>query len=465
MAAEPESSDEVGAQAALEAMAALAPEIAWFWVDADRRLRAWSPGAEALLGYRAEEVLGAHCLTANRCAPCQVGCGLRERSVLGDVPLELFDANGQSVRVRKSGRAFRTADGRFLGGLEVLRVDATGSVPHLGVVPVDPGEVVDAHGIVTADPAMKRVLAVLRNVAETDVTVLVRGESGTGKELVARALHASSMRREGPFVAVNCAALTPTLVESELFGHVRGSFTGALGDRKGVFEQAEGGTLFLDEVAELTLEVQAKLLRVLQEREVTPVGGAVSKRIDVRIVAATHRSLRAEVAAGRFREDLLYRLRVVPLFLPPLRERMVDIVPIARGLMEARSAVGPRRVRRVEGAVVEALMAHRWPGNIRELQNVIDFAFAVGRGEVLTVADLPPEIAALAPAVPSGRPTMVLSEAPPTPEALDAALRTQITHALAEAGGQVQAAADALGMSRATFWRHRRRLLGGGESD
>ncbi|MFM2161677.1 MAG: hypothetical protein RLZZ383_1189 [Pseudomonadota bacterium] len=463
MATEAVGIDEVGAETALRAIAALAPELAWFWVDAERRVQVWSPGAEALLGYRAEDVVGMHCLTANRCAPCQVGCGLRERSVLNDVPLELFDPNGRAVRVRKSGRAFRGADGRFLGGLEVLRPDATDAVPHLGVVPVDPEEVVSAHGIVTADPAMKRILAVLRNVAETDVTVLVRGESGTGKELIARAVHEASMRRDGPFVAVNCAALTPSLIESELFGHVRGSFTGALGDRKGVFEQADGGTLFLDEVAELALDVQAKLLRVLQEREVTPVGSMVSKRIDVRIVAATHRALRAEVAAGRFREDLLYRLRVVPLFLPPLRERVADVLPIARVLIEARNAQGPRRVRRVEGEVIDAWLAHPWPGNIRELQNVIDYAFAVGRGEALTLADLPPELGGQAPVSRPRAAAMVLSEAPPSAEVLDDALRERIVEALAQSGGHVQAAADALGMSRATFWRHRRRLLGGDE--
>ena len=459
MVAEAGGIDEVGAAAALGAWAELAPELAWFWVDAERRVRAWSLGAEALLGYQAGEVLGAHCLTANRCAPCQVGCGLRERSVLQDVPLELYDAQGRPVRVRKSGRAFHAPDGRFLGGLELLRPDDSDAQPQQGTLALGSGAVIEEHGILTADPAMKRVLAVLANVAETDVTVLVRGESGTGKELVARAVHAGSMRREGPFVAVNCAALTQSLIESELFGHVRGSFTGAVGDRKGVFEQADGGTLFLDEVAELPLEVQAKLLRVLQEREVTPVGSVVSKRVDVRIVAATHQSLREAVAAGRFREDLLYRLRVVPLFLPALRERPADIVPLARRLIELRNVTGPRLVRQVDGDVVAAWRAHRWPGNVRELQNMVDFAFAVGRDEVLTLADMPPEIAALHPEGGTHHPPLVLSTAPPTQDALDANMRTRILDALAASGGHVQTAAEAMGMSRATFWRHRRRLL------
>jgi two-component system response regulator AtoC len=181
------------------------------------------------------------------------------------------------------------------------------------------------HGLISRSPAMRDVFTIIENAAETEATVLVRGESGAGKELVARAIHELSHRRDAPFLAVNCAALSANLLESELFGHVRGAFTGAIKDHHGLFQRAHGGTLFLDEIAELPLELQAKLLRVIQERNFVPVGGMISTPVNVRLVAATHRSLREEVKNGRFREDLMYRLRVVPIFLPPLRKRREDI--------------------------------------------------------------------------------------------------------------------------------------------
>ena len=190
----------------------------------------------------------------------------------------------------------------------------TGEEGALAETVLLPPDAEEFHGLVSRDDGMRRAFQTIRNVAETDATVLVRGESGTGKELVARAIHLESHRAEKPFVAVNCAALTPGLLESELFGHLRGSFTGAVKDRKGLFQQAEGGTLFLDEVAELPLEMQSKLLRVLEDRVVTPVGASQELEVNVRVVAATHRALRREVDAGRFREDLMYRLRVVPVF-------------------------------------------------------------------------------------------------------------------------------------------------------
>jgi transcriptional regulator with PAS, ATPase and Fis domain len=359
----------------------------------------------------------------------------------------MFDAWGKQVKVRKSGRAFYDAKGDFLGTIEVLvPQDAPEQKAPPPTLPGWTQGATEFHGLVTSAPAMLQAFQVLKNVAETDATVLVRGESGTGKELAARALHLESHRRAGPFRAVNCAALSPALLESELFGHVRGAFTGAIKSRKGLFEQAHGGTLFLDEVAELPPSLQAKLLRVLQEREFFPVGGNTSVKVDIRVVAATHRALREEARAGRFREDLLYRLRVVPIYLPPLRDRRGDVALLLRHFIDLHNQRGPRRIRLIAPPAMRRLLDHRWPGNVRELMNVIQYAFAVGRGPELTLFDLPPEFREEAGGQSSGP-----SVSPGQDEL------SRIREALRRSGGAIGEAAAMLGMSRPTFWRKRKK--------
>jgi transcriptional regulator with PAS, ATPase and Fis domain len=428
----------VGPAQAFEGLTALFPGAAVFAVDRERNVVSWSEGASALLGYAPDEVLGQHCLKANRCQECMRGCGIAEHGQVDGVPLTLYRPDGEPVRLRKTARAFFDESGAFAGGIEVLLPDRQSAAP----VPPEDGEIVAFHGIVTRDEAMKRVIQTIRNVAETTATTLVRGESGTGKELVARALHGESARRGGPFVAVNCAALTPSLMESELFGHEKGAFTGAVRDRAGIFQQASGGTLLLDEVAELPLELQAKLLRVIEERAVVPVGGSAPLSVDVRLVAATHRSLRKEVAAGRFREDLMYRLRVVPIFLPPLRERRGDLELLIQHFIRHKNVSGPRIVEAVAPDAMRRLLEHRWPGNVRELRNVIEYAFAVGRGPELLSSELPPELH---------------DDEPAAPLAIDDEA-AQIRRALAAVDGHVGKAAALLGVSRPTLWRKRKKL-------
>jgi transcriptional regulator with PAS, ATPase and Fis domain len=295
---------------------------------------------------------------------------------------------------------------------------------------------------------MKRVLSEVRKVARSDVSVLVRGETGSGKELVARAIHLESDRAQGPFRAINCAALPAQLLESELFGHVRGAFTGAVRDAEGHVRLASGGTLFLDEVAEIPLELQAKLLRVVQDRVVLPVGGRDAVDVDVRFVAATHRALREEVAAGRFRADLMYRLRVVPIFLPTLRQRPDDIVLLTRHFVAIRNrGAGPRRIERISDAALAALRAYDFPGNVRELQNSIEYAFVMGEGPVLSEADLPPELRGESP---EGRPSNVPAA---TRAGGQSAEVRRILRALERAAGNRERAARSLGMSRVTLWR------------
>jgi two-component system response regulator AtoC len=307
------------------------------------------------------------------------------------------------------------------------------------------------HGMWTTDPAMQRLFQLIEKAAASEASVLVRGETGSGKELVATAVHALSPRRDGPFRAINCAALPPNLLESELFGHERGAFTGAVRDSPGHFRLAERGTLFLDEVAELPLELQAKLLRVVETHTVIPVGGRDAVAVDVRIVAATHRSLRREVEDGRFRADLMYRLRVVPLFIPPLRARPGDVLLLAQKLIETLNARGGRRVERLAPSVRAAFEGYSWPGNVRELRNVLEYAYVVGEGPVIVDADLPPEIIdreaedAIAPAV--NRPLSLPVGRTASPEA------DRLHRALERAGGNRDRAAQILGMSRSTLWR------------
>ena len=246
--------------------------------------------------------------------------------------------------------------------------------------------------IIGHSPSLERILDTVRKVAASETSVLVRGESGTGKELLAKAIHDNSPRRDGPLISVHCAALSAGLLESELFGHVKGSFTGAAADRQGRFELANGGTLFLDEIGDISPEIQVKLLRVLQQREFEPVGGTKTIRVDVRLVAATHQNLERLITEGKFREDLYYRLNVISLTLPPLRERPDDVLELAVFFLKRTAPRAGKRAVRFEDETLKALMRYSWPGNIRELQNVIERAVVLTEGEAITVADLPPDI-------------------------------------------------------------------------
>jgi DNA-binding NtrC family response regulator len=303
----------------------------------------------------------------------------------------------------------------------------------------DPGDAAAEDGLIGSSAGMRRVQKTIGLVADTDSTVLIQGETGTGKEEVARALHAYSARRARPFVPVNCAAIPPDLLESELFGHVRGAFTGAVGDRAGAFHQAEGGTLFLDEIGDMPPAMQAKILRVIQDRMVMPHGGR-SARVDVRLIAATHRDLPALVEEGRFRADLYYRLNVVPLQLPPLRDRLADIVPLAEHFLAPSG-------KRLSAGAASRLLTYGWPGNVRELRNVVERAAVLVRCGV---------IAADAIDLPIERPASRIegSDLPSDwlngdlPGAVARLERTMIAAALREADGNRARAARRLGIQR-----------------
>ena len=284
--------------------------------------------------------------------------------------------------------------------------------------------------------AMREIFAVVSRIARTDVTVLIQGESGTGKELLARAVHANSARCNRPFVAINCGAIPDTLLESELFGHERGAYTGAHVQRKGKLELADGGTLFLDEVGEMSPPLQVKLLRFLQEREIERVGGREVLRVDARVVAATNKDLKAELQARRFREDLYYRLSVVNLTLPPLRERGEDVVLIANALLQRISKTHRRKLR-FGSTALEAIARHPWPGNVRELENAVERAVLMARGKLVEARDL----------------GIDLPEQPPASlrEARDRAERAALVEALVRTRGNITQASRLLAVSRPTL--------------
>ncbi len=359
-------------------------------------------------------------------------------------------------------------------------------------------------GILTRSPRMRKLFEMLEHVVDSKVTVLLQGESGTGKELVARALHYEGMRRKGPFVAVNCGGIPETLLESELFGHERGAFTGAVAMKKGKFEMADGGTLFLDEIGEMPLHLQVKLLRVLQERQVERIGGTGPRSIDVRIVSATHRDLMEMVREKRFREDLYYRLAVFPVYLPPLRDREGDTALLAQHFLEKALREEKKPPKTLGPATLAALDKYPFPGNVRELENVMNRAVLLSAGDVIEPRDLPigileqvrtdnrsraPLDEPIEPARPNRptvekglaerdaltglldqiqdaklRPRMALAQVLemlfgtlvdlPSADAVEAAL---IERALKLADGNVAEAAKALGMSRATIYRRIRK--------
>ncbi|HRG95692.1 MAG TPA: sigma-54 dependent transcriptional regulator [Polyangiaceae bacterium] len=299
-----------------------------------------------------------------------------------------------------------------------------------------------------ASEPMRRLYDLIERISDSDATVLIAGESGTGKELVARALHRRGRRAAGPFVAINCAAMPESLLESELFGHAKGAFTDAKSATKGLFLEADGGTLFLDEIGDLPLTMQPKLLRALETRKVRPVGGGAEAAFDVNLVTATNRDLEAAVAEGHFREDLFYRVNVVKLEVPPLRARAGDILLLAQHFLERFSARAGKRVVGLSSAVAKKLLAYPWPGNVRELQNCLERAVAVTRAEEIAVDDLPERVRDHRSAN-----VLVVADDPTELVPLEVVERRYVLRVLEAAGGNKSVAARILGLDRKTLYR------------
>ncbi|MFP4501966.1 MAG: sigma-54 interaction domain-containing protein [Candidatus Hydrogenedentota bacterium] len=427
-----------------------------FFIGPDHVIRHWNRAMAELTGYTPDEVVGQSCTLLCREDHCGPGMELVEQRLgeagrLSKEEIIIRRKNGERIPLAVSARAMTSPQGEHLGAVVTFS-----DLSELRRLERENRELRDAvrrqmlDELVGESPAMQEVFRLIDLAAASEETILIHGETGTGKELVARAIHRRSTRRHAPLIAVNCAALSESLLESELFGHVKGAFTGAVRDKEGRFEAADGGTILLDEVGELTPLVQVKLLRVLQEHTIERVGESVSRRVDVRVITATHQNLRELAAEGRFRQDLYYRLHVFPIHVPPLRERPGDIEPLlSHFLARFRERTG----KDIHGMTPEALrlvMDHDWPGNVRELENAVAHAFVTCPAGEITPADLPRDLRQNKPG-PNRQP------APASPGNRQLS-RPEIEHALHETGWNKAEAARRLGIDRTTLWRRMKSL-------
>ena len=436
-------------------------------VDADFRLVYLNARAETITGIPREVAIGRRCYEVLRANVCQDGCPMRLSMESGDrrqdVRVDILDSRMETVPLIVSTAALRGDDGEVLGGVEIFR--------DISDIEALRGELAGRKAlrdiIGTSEP-MRRIFAILPDMADSDAAVLIEGASGTGKELIGQALHDLSPRRDGPFVQVNCGALPDTLLESELFGHKRGAFTDARKDKPGRFQAADGGTLMLDEVGDLSPAFQVKLLRAIQEGEVQPLGAVEPVHVDVRIISATNKDLARLVRDGSFREDLYYRLRVISIELPPLRERRDDILPLVQHHVARLAARTGRPVRGLTPSAEALLQGYDFPGNVRELVNILERGFALCHDALIDVAHLPPEVTSPQRGDRSGGPRTSPSFAhlKPSEHRLRLVARgaarpgtglpgpADDLRALLDAHGWSRTAvASALGVSRTTLWR------------
>jgi PAS domain S-box-containing protein len=412
--------------------------------DLERRVTFFNRAAERLTGLSRQEAIGQDChglltggFCGSRCAFC-LGCDPGSLEEISTYPLVITDPQGARHRVEMTIVPMRDAQGQPVGVLAAAR-----DITEITELRSAMARERSFRGLVGQHHLMQAVFELIREVAQTEVPVLILGESGTGKELVAAAIHSESARANHPFVAVNCGALPEGLIESELFGHVKGAFTGAVRAKQGRFTRAHTGTLFLDEIGELTLELQVKLLRVLETGTFEPVGAEQTQSADVRVISATNRDLQIEAAAERFRQDLFYRLAVVPIRLPPLRERRTDILLLADHFLARFAQEAGREPPALQEEAAQLLLDYAWPANVRELTNALQYALVITRGAVINTEHLPPELQDRARAEPARRVGR-------KPKLTTAAAQ----QAVEQAEGNLSRAARSLGVSRSTLYRH-----------
>ncbi|MBW1978170.1 MAG: sigma 54-interacting transcriptional regulator [Deltaproteobacteria bacterium] len=359
-----------------------------FTVDRHWRITCFNRAAEEITGIPRSEALGRRCYEVLRSNICKDACALQYTIETGrrvvDLKVHITDKSGGDVPVSVSTALFRNTRGELIGGVETFR--DLRQVEHLRK---EIKKAYSFHDIVSKSDKIKQILDILPTIADSESSVLIVGESGTGKELFARAIHNLSKRSEKPFIPINCGGFPETLIESELFGYEAGAFTGATKSKPGRFALAEGGTLFLDEIGDLPLSLQAKLLRVLQEKTYEPLGGVRSLKANVRILAATNRDLEAMVAERTFREDLFYRINVIKLEIPPLKERMEDVPLLIDHFIQQFSALHDKEITGISPQALNVLMTYDYPGNVRELSNIIEHGCVLSQGSLIQLKDLP----------------------------------------------------------------------------
>lgn len=363
-----------------------------FTVDRDWRITSINRAAGDIIGISREEATGRLCSEVFHSNICETDCGLRRSIETGrpvvNKPVYIVRADGERIPISISASVLRDKDGNVIGGVETFR--------DLTLVETLRRQLTSRytfHDIISKNHEMRRMFDVLPGIAESDSTALIEGESGTGKELFARAIHELSRRKDQPLVVVNCGALPDTLLESELFGYVKGAFTGAVHDKPGRFALAHGGTIFLDEIGEITPALQVRLLRVLQEKTFEPLGAVKPARADVRVISASNRNIEELVREGNFRQDLFYRINVVKIAVPPLRRRKEDIPLLVDHFINRFNHIKGKDIAGISDEVSAILMRHDYPGNVRELENIIEHAFVMCRSALIQPGDLPAEIA------------------------------------------------------------------------
>ena len=422
-------------------------------VDSRGTILNMNPAAEKLTGYSAEELVGQNCRVLN-CSGCEIygrgagkdWCSLYVRHRIRAKKCTITDKKGRALFVMKNASVLKDDHGNVVGAIETLTDISEIVRQQQEIISLRQSCRLDDgfHGIVGHAPSMQRLFELIDNVAQSDAPVLIHGPSGTGKELAARAVHEAGPRKSKPFIKVNCAALNENLLESELFGHVKGAYTGADRARVGRFEAAHGGTIFLDEIGDIPPATQVKLLRVLEEKEIERVGDHHPVEVDVRVISATNKDLDQSIAEGRFREDLYFRINVFPLTIPALEERMEDIPPLVQSFILQNNQRSGKSIDGLSPEAMDALLDYSWPGNVRELRNTIEYAFVLCPGGWIGPEHLPQRI-------PQGgryRPQPDhLRENGPLPE------RDTLLEALRRAGGNQSEAARHLGVSRVTVWK------------
>lgn len=419
-------------------------------VDKDWKIASWNRAAEKITGFHREEVLGSDCSKIFRSPLCKENCPVDRALYCGqphqDVAVSIRNKRNEHVHLLVNAAPLYNEDGQIIGGIETFR-DVSKNMWLQEELKRQYGYTT----IVGQSEPMKKVYETLGALVNTDTTVLIQGESGTGKELIARALHFFGQRKDKSFVAINCSALPEGVLETELFGHAKGSFTGAIRDHIGKFELANGGTLFLDEIGEISPAIQVKLLRVLEEREFQRVGDNRSIKIDIRLITATNKDLYKMVTNGAFRDDLFYRLSVFPLHLPPLRDRVEDIPLLISHFIRKFNKQMGKNIQGIADRVLDMVESYSWPGNVRELANAVEHAFVHAKGALIYPSDLPGRL------LNAETPQIKQRVARPKHK-LDLMERQLIVRELEAANWQKTVAAKRLGMSRASLWRKMEKL-------